>query len=351
MFRKMRGNWLAAAAVLVLVLPALAAAGPFDNLPFDNLPYDKLPLDRIPMDHVPFAYSDYTELYVLGNSLSDVGNVFIASDGAIPVEPYWEGRFTNGPNYTDYVAETYGLLNDPYLDGGTNFAWGGATTSDENPYLVSGVEQLAQYQAFAAVYPPDADALFVVFLGGNNLRDIITDAGEAVLNQQNPAPIIEAGVAQAMGDMVYILGILIGFGAANFVVPNLPNMGLVPDVTLQFNGALVPLATSVSLAYNDALEELLTYFDSQANIMRVDVYGFFEEVVAHPASFGLSNATDPCFYVKDGVLLSWCSNPDEYLFWDTIHPTTVGHMLLADAVFDAVRQDNLPAAVSKNNFR
>lgn len=342
MFKNMRGNWLAAVAVLVLVLPALAAAGPFDNLP-----YDKLPMDRIPLDKVPFAYSDYTELYVLGNSLSDVGNVFLASEGQVPSFPYYGGRFSNGPNYTDYLAETFGLLNYPSLDGGTNFAWGGATTSGGTaPSGLEQLEQLGEYLTFAGEHLPDEDALFVVFLGGNNLVDIIRSAAEAP-DQETMMDIIEDGITQAMIDMTVILGDLIGFGAVNIAVPNLPNMGQVPIITIPYAGALNDLATLVSQSYNGALEQLLQTFDSSANIMRVDVYGLFKDVVAHPGSFGLANATDPCFFEVPNVGWMMCPNPDEYLFWDPIHPTTVGHMFLGDAVFDAVRQDNLPAAAGK----
>jgi outer membrane lipase/esterase len=332
MLRKRRGTWLAVVAVVVFVLPALAAAGPFDNLP-----YDKLPLDKIKGDKAPFFA--YSELYVLGNSLSDVGNVFIASEGTIPpYPPYYNGRFTNGFNYTDYLAEDLMLLNDPSLLGGTNFAWGGARTSG-GP-VPSGLEQLAQYQALAAVYPPDADDLFVVFLGGNNMFDIIDEAGPIVLGGGDPTLIIETRIAQAMGDMAAILGGLIESGAVNIVVPNVPNMGLAPGVTLLYGGVFIDLATIASQSYNDALEDLLTDFDRYANIMRVDVYSFLSEVVDDPESFGLTEAVLPC------LLVTMCDNPDYYLFWDLEHPTTVGHMLLADAVFDAVKKV-LPAAVSK----
>jgi len=337
MLKNKRGNWLVAVAVLMFVVPTLAAAKPFDNLPFD-----KLPLDKIPLGKVPFAYS---ELYVIGNSLSDVGNAYIASEGQVPSFPYNEGRFTNGPNYTDYLAENYRLLNTPNLGEGNNFAWGGARTSNGDP--VSGLDQLGQYLAFNAAYPPDEDALFVVFLGGNNLRDIITEAGTVAAQGGNPMPIIQAGIAQAIGDMSIILNNLIGAGAVNIVVPNVPNMGQVPGITMQGSDALNYLAMVSSQGYNEALEQLLAVLDNYANIMRVNVYDLFGEVVADPTSFGLANATDPCiFEIYPGEWVV-CENPDEYLFWDFIHPTTVGHMLLSDTVLDAVLRGLLPAVVSK----
>ena len=71
------------------------------------------------------------EVVVFGDSLSDSGNVFVATEAvlaeAIPVSPpYFQGRFSNGPVWVDILAEKLGLQLRPFLQGGTNFAFGGA---------------------------------------------------------------------------------------------------------------------------------------------------------------------------------------------------------------------------------
>jgi hypothetical protein len=63
--------------------------------------------------------------------------------------------------------------------------------------------------------------------------------------------------------------------------------------------------------------------------MEIDIFSAFHDVVADPGAFGFSNVTDPCF---DGTTVS--GDPDEYLFWDGVHPTTKGHRVLAGVVFE-----------------
>ena len=43
----------------------------------------------------------------------------------------------------------------------------------------------------------------------------------------------------------------------------------------------------------------------------------------------------------NSVLVSVCSNPDEYFFWDAIHPTARGHALFADAVESVLASDGM----------
>ncbi len=47
-------------------------------------------------------------------------------------------------------------------------------------------------------------------------------------------------------------------------------------------------------------------------------------VVSNPGAFGFTDVTDPCL-----VGLTPCSNPNQYLFWDTLHPTTAADAILA----------------------
>ena len=43
------------------------------------------------------SVAQYSQLIVLGDSLSDTGNVFSKSFGIAGRSPYFQGRFTNGP--------------------------------------------------------------------------------------------------------------------------------------------------------------------------------------------------------------------------------------------------------------
>ena len=44
--------------------------------------------------------SAYTALFAFGDSLSDAGNVFIKDKGTLPLAPYYDGHFSNGPTWS-----------------------------------------------------------------------------------------------------------------------------------------------------------------------------------------------------------------------------------------------------------
>ena len=58
----------------------------------------------------------------------------------------------------------------------------------------------------------------------------------------------------------------------------------------------------------------------------VDYRSLKSAMIADPASFGLKNVTDAAWTRVTGVV----SNPDEYLYWDGVHPTTVVHRFIAN---------------------
>src|SRR4051812_31546976 len=55
------------------------------------------------------SVTQYTELVAFGDSLSDTGNVSIATGGAFPGSNYAPGRYTNGPNTTPATTGPFGL--------------------------------------------------------------------------------------------------------------------------------------------------------------------------------------------------------------------------------------------------
>jgi len=233
-----------------------------------------------------------------GDSLSDNGNLY----GAIgyPPAPYWNGRFSNGPVAVEQLATGLGA---PLLD----FAWGGATTGSAN-YIgaILGLPLPGMKDEFDATIPSipagmAANSIFVVWGGANDFF-MLGSPLDAATN-------IDAYVNQ-----------LLGIGAKHILVPGIPDLGLTPE----FHG--LPDATNWSLAFN---AYLLANLPSQATYL--DTFALLHSMVNNPAAYGFTNVTQPCF---DGS--SVCANPDQYLFWDGVHPTTAADAFLAEDMKTAV---------------
>ncbi|HEY9665653.1 MAG TPA: autotransporter outer membrane beta-barrel domain-containing protein, partial [Coleofasciculaceae cyanobacterium] len=58
----------------------------------------------------------FNRMYVFGDSTSDTGNVFNASGRVLPPFPYFNGRFSNGWNWVDYLAQDLNLNPTPYTE-------------------------------------------------------------------------------------------------------------------------------------------------------------------------------------------------------------------------------------------
>src|ERR1700729_2911985 len=73
--------------------------------------------------------ANFSAEYVFGDSLSDVGNVYLATGKTKPASPYVNGQFSNGPVWVQDLAARLGLpALTPSLAGGSDYAFGHATT-------------------------------------------------------------------------------------------------------------------------------------------------------------------------------------------------------------------------------
>jgi len=68
------------------------------------------------------AAQRFERMIVFGDSSSDTGNVQVLSEGKLPPWPaYYEGRWSNGPVWVEYLAGRLRLPNpEANLKGGTN---------------------------------------------------------------------------------------------------------------------------------------------------------------------------------------------------------------------------------------
>lgn len=260
-------------------------------------------------------------IYVFGDSLSDTGNSFDVI-GIPPSPPYSQGRFSNGKIWVEYLADELGLSSNQQI----NFAFGGATTGTANT-LIPGVQGLPglqqQIESFtAANTSADSSALYTIWAGANDyLGNGVTDPTIPVANLSTAVSSLSA------------------VGAKNIMVVNLPDLGQLPGTRGSQNAAGLDALTE---AHNSLLAANLNFLSQQnpdLNIIPLDVNDLVSRAIADPGEFGFENVEDSCL-TSSGI----CSNQDEYLFWDAIHPTTDAHKLLGELAYSNVQPVPEPAA-------
>jgi outer membrane lipase/esterase len=208
---------------------------------------------------------DYKTIVVFGDSLSDTGNVARLTEEKYgfripgPDADYIDGRFTDGADTEPPAEKYFGVWIEQLarsfpskpriadsLDGGTDYAYGFAKTgsgtevftfgpSDSLSVDVSNIGQ--QITTYLETHPKiDDQTLFVVWGGANDVLDATSE--EDVIND---------AISQTWN-----IQRIIDDGATQFIVPNLPPLGLIP----RLNGSpttSVP-ATKASQIYNEVLQ-------------------------------------------------------------------------------------------------
>ncbi len=260
----------------------------------------------------------FTHFYVFGNSLSDIGNYYRLSGGS-PPPPYADGRFCNGPLWVEYLAASLGMESQP----ADNFAVGGATTGTLNSNdgfagrTYPGLQdELASFLASGPVREPER-ALYVVEAGAN-------DFFIALAVGTSPATLIGNGVSNT----VVAIQRLRQAGARFILVMNVPDLGVTPMAHGLGEGAPLML-TQLSAAYNQALDLALEQL-AQAGIptIRLDAFAVLDRMANSPAAYGFTNVTMAFLYAPPG------GSPDQFLFWDPVHPTTRAHAVLAQEAIE-----------------
>lgn len=277
------------------------------------------------------AHAGYSALYAFGDSLSDAGNLFLATGGAQPAPPYVAGHFSNGPTAVEDLSARLGLGPlRPSLAGGTDYAFGGAQTGAPLIPGTPGVPDIAtQVGLFSArvggVAP--SSALYSVWIGSNDILSLIANGLVPATLTLSQALTEAQGAAQLEANAVAALA---GIGAKSFLVPLVGDIGKTPRL-LGAGAALSAAGTALAQAYNAALVADIGAFGAGLGIdvTFLDTFSFLDAAVADPAAFGFTDVTDACYagpYTGGG---SACAVPDQYLFWDSIHPTAAAHAELA----------------------
>ncbi|MBI9075288.1 MAG: SGNH/GDSL hydrolase family protein [Desulfatibacillum sp.] len=289
---------------------------------------------------VAFVPPDLENLVVFGDSLSDSGNVFTLYAGTNPdTEEYWQGRFSNGPVWSEVMANFMGtentflltetsfmepsrklmvVENPPISAYATPFffnnAFGGADTSDS--YTDFGY-QIDAWQAMELTIPDKT--LVVVWIGGNDFLGMAPGA--------DPNVVIGTAVQNIYDGLVDIAAL----GATHIAVCNLPNLGDTPRYNATPEKAAV---TQLTMGFNQALAATLQLFMGnygQVAVYPIDMFAMSEATHANPGLYGVTNLVDGALYEGETF-----DSADGYLYWDGVHPTKAAHEQLGAKVYGTV---------------
>ncbi len=311
----------------------------------------------------------FKQIIFFGDSLSDNGNLYHLTKIFPPSPPYFQGRFSNGPTWAEDVGKAY---YDKYYTAYANYAYGGATAilhaPSSNRFIAPTTleGELISYYLHSMI-ADKSKILYVIWIGAN---DYLFEHEQGV-NEMT---------TKVVNKIAWSMTSLIGQGAQNFLILNLPDLGKTPYAKMKQSQAALH---AVTVLHNQKLADTIVQLQNKyptIKFVEMDVYSTFDDLVANPDKYNqkyhqsITDVSDACLKVttakrnlnlelqakfaktsgvSDYILNSPsllqtyniseppCDNPNQYVFWDPLHPSAVVHQMLADTVMDTLTNAGL----------
>ncbi|OAY55145.1 GDSL esterase/lipase At5g55050 [Manihot esculenta] len=325
-------------------------------------------------------------VFVFGDSLVDVGNnnhlpVSIAKanfphNGVDFPTKKATGRFSNGKNAADFLAEKLGLpTSPPYLSlssknvsafmTGVSFASGGAgifngtdETLKQSMPLTQQVgdyemvyEELVKKLGSSAAQNLLTKSLFALVIGSN---DIFGYSNSSDPNKSTPQEYVDLMILT----LKQLIKRIYGHGGRKFFVSGIGSIGCTPSRRVKTqNQTCNEEINSMAVMYNQKLRSMLQALNSElqgVSYSYFDSYSIFENIIQKPSTYGFTEVKAACCglgTLKANVpclpIATYCSNRKDHVFWDLFHPTEATARILVDTLFDGSSQYTIPMNVRK----
>ncbi|KAB1215178.1 hypothetical protein CJ030_MR4G025854 [Morella rubra] len=324
-------------------------------------------------------------MFVFGDSLVDVGNnnhlklslakADFPHNGIDFPNKKPTGRFTNGKNAADFLAEKVGLpTSPPYLSlesknnnaflTGVSFASGGAGIFDgtdkryrqsipltkQVDYFSTVCEDLKQQQGILSAQRLLSESLIAVVIGSNDIFGYFDSSNQSKKN--TPQQYVDLMVVTLKAQLKRIYN----NGARKFGIAGVGAIGCCPsqrdkNKTEECNEEM----NRLSVKYNEGLAGMLKELKSELqdiNYSYFNTYSVLLNFIQNPKAYGFAEVKAACCglgNLKAKVaclpISTYCSNRTDHVFWDLFHPTEAAHRLIIDSFFDGPPQYTFPLNV------
>ncbi|KAK9268713.1 hypothetical protein L1049_000474 [Liquidambar formosana] len=313
-------------------------------------------------------------IFVFGDSSVDAGNNNqISTVLKSNFEPYGRdffggqptGRFSNGRIPPDFIAEAFGVKPTipAYLDPKYNIAefatgvcFASAGTGYDNATsdvlsvipLWKELENYKEYQKQLRAFLGDeranwvlSEALYLMSIGTNDFLEnyYVVPGRSSHFSIEEYQHFLE-GIAGNFITELYQLG------ARKISLGGLPPMGCLPlerTTNLFSRSDCVAEYNNVAKDFNKKLQGLVEKLNKELAGIRLvfsNPYDILLEMIEKPSSFGFKYAAVACCatgmfemsYLCNEFNPLTCTDANEYVFWDSFHPTEKTNAIVADRV-------------------
>ncbi|KAJ2481832.1 hypothetical protein IWW56_001448 [Coemansia sp. RSA 2131] len=280
-------------------------------------------------------HSKTPTLHIFGDSLSDIGTLKELTGSLAPAAPYWNGRFSSGPVWNEYLALLLGY--DHYSK-----ALGGSTSDNTHSVLTNAYgidipstqEQISYFRFNNLLYKQDKmrdQDIAILEAGANDYIAKVADLASGSLNITCFTDTLSTTVVDQLEQLRKI-------GFKNIVVVN---MGTIQYTPMSIQANQQDLASSTVNMYNTELATKANAWAKTAadiNMFAICDFGKFVEVTTNSKNIintlGLTNVTGACLDTlntsspKETIAArinasseNVCIDPSRFYFFDSVHPS------------------------------
>lgn len=313
--------------------------------------------------------STINQLVFFGDSLSDDGNLYRLLKIVPKSPPYYEGRFSNGPTWAEHVGKYF---YDHFYSAYVNYAYGGATAILHKPRQDNFIapmllEEEVELYLTQSMRSDKKYTLYVIWIGAN---DYLYDR----------QPSLEDLTTSVVNKIGWSIDKLINKGGKNFLILNLPDLSKTPYAREEKKEARLQ---DLSHMHNHKLDLLVQKFKNKNpsfQFVAMDIDALFVDLLQHPEKYNQKYHT----HINDTYTSCWkgnwspflkleendpniiellrespslkiaydmgnsalnqselCTNPDDHIFWDALHPTAVIHSTLAEVIITLLKEQGM----------